>query len=259
MAKKRFCNIEIWDKSWFMELSPKLKCLVRYIYDKCDCTGVWVPNWKLVSVHINDSISEADLKLLPPDQFEILQGDKIFLPEFINFQYGVLSEQCMAHKPVFATLKKNNLSNRVFNRVSDTLLDKEKEKDIEKEMDMEKETEIKKEEKPKNNQKGETESGKPKSELELKFEAFILFRKKLKKPVLEESLQALKDRLWSISDKNEQSAIEIINQSIANGWQGLFKLKTENENLKPKNHGKRDRNSDKSDLQELLRNAYPNS
>ncbi len=135
MAKKRFCNVEIWDKTWFMELSPKLKCLVRYIYDKCDYSGLWVPNWKLVSIHINDTISSADLELLPSDQFEMMPEGKIFMPQYINFQYGVLSEQCMAHKPVFSAINKNNLSNRVFNRVSDTLQykEKEKEKDIEEE------------------------------------------------------------------------------------------------------------------------------
>lgn len=144
MAKKRFRDIEIWDKEWYMELAPRLKCLVAYLYDNCDASGVWTPNWKLLNLRINDEkkLSIEDIKLLPEDNFEVLENGKIFVIEFINFQYGTLSEASPAHKPVFQAIKNNNLSNRVFNRLYNSL--KEKEKDKEKEMDKEKETESEK-------------------------------------------------------------------------------------------------------------------
>lgn len=142
MAKKRFRDIEIWDKEWYMELAPRLKCLVDYLYDNCDASGVWTPNWKLLNLRINDEkkLTIDDIKLIPEGNFEVLENGKIFVIEFINFQYGTLSEASPAHKPVFQAIKNNNLSNRVFNRLSNSL--KEKEKDKEKEMDkeMEKET-----------------------------------------------------------------------------------------------------------------------
>ena len=31
---KRFTDTELWDKEWFMKLSPKLKCLVKLVRDK---------------------------------------------------------------------------------------------------------------------------------------------------------------------------------------------------------------------------------
>jgi hypothetical protein len=136
MSKKRFTDIEIWDKEWFMELSPKLKCLVRYLFDKCDPSGVWKPNWKLASIHIKDQVNEKDLQGIPKDQFEILPDGKIFLPDFITFQYGVLSEKSPAHKPIFRAIEKNRLSNRVFSRVADTLQEKDKEMEEDKEMDI---------------------------------------------------------------------------------------------------------------------------
>jgi hypothetical protein len=37
--------------------------------------------------------------------------------------------------------------------------------------------------------------------------------------------------LIKLSEKKEQNAIDIINQSIANGWKGFFQLKT-NQNAK---------------------------
>lgn len=133
MAKKRFTDIEIWDKEWFMDLTPKLKCLMKYLHDKCDASGCWKPNWKLASLHINEEVNQFDLSLLPKDQFEILENGKIFISDFVNFQYGKISKNSPAHNPVFIAIEKNGLNNRVFNRVLDTLQEKDIEKDIDKE------------------------------------------------------------------------------------------------------------------------------
>jgi hypothetical protein len=46
--------------------------------------------------------------------------------------------------------------------------------------------------------------------------------------VLQSSLEANKKKLMKMSDENPNTAIEIIEQSIANGWQGFFELKTNN-------------------------------
>ena len=143
MAKKRFTDIEIWDKEWFMQLTPTMKCLMKYLHDKCDASGCWKPNWKLASVHINEDVTESDLQNLPSDQYEILKNGKIFIPDFIKFQYGTLSDKSPAHKPIFIAIEKNNLSDRVFNRVSNTLQEKDiyMDKEEERDMDMEKEEE----------------------------------------------------------------------------------------------------------------------
>lgn len=142
MAKKRFTDIEIWDKTWYMELTPKLKCLMKYIFDKCDASGCWKPNWKLASLHIGESVNFSDLQYLPKDQYEIIDNGKIFIPDFINFQYGQLSKKSPAHNPIFSAIEKNNLSNRVFNRVSHTLQEKEEEEYMEKEEEKEQNTNI---------------------------------------------------------------------------------------------------------------------
>lgn len=133
MAKKRFTDIEIWDKEWYMELSPKHKCLMKYIFDKCDASGCWKPNWKLASLHINENVEVKDLKSLPNDQYEILSNGKIFIPDFINFQYGSISKKSPAHNPVFIAIEKNNLIDRVFNRVLNNPKEEDKEEDKEKE------------------------------------------------------------------------------------------------------------------------------
>lgn len=132
MAKKRFTDIEIWDREWYMELKPVHKCLMKYIFDKCDASGCWKPNWKLASLHIGETVNFSDLKKLPEDQYEVLESGKIFIPDFIKFQYGQLSKKSPAHNPIFLAIEKNNLSDRLFNRVSNSPKDMDKEKEEEK-------------------------------------------------------------------------------------------------------------------------------
>lgn len=110
---KRFTDTEIWDKEWFMNLSPKLKCLVKFVRDKCDVAGIWQPNWTLANTYVkaeNERISEADLIGIDDgNQFKKLSNGQIFCIGFIAFQYGELSEKCPPHKKIISILKKYQL------------------------------------------------------------------------------------------------------------------------------------------------------
>lgn len=59
-----------------------------------------------------------------------------------------------------------------------------------------------------------------------KYKEFLKFRKQIKSPIVETSISANKKRLMNISGNESDLAIEIIEQSIANGWKGFFELKT---------------------------------
>ena len=59
---KRFVDTELWQKEWFQDLSLKEKILVKYIFENCDCAGVWNGNFKLASFIIGDSVSIDDLE-----------------------------------------------------------------------------------------------------------------------------------------------------------------------------------------------------
>jgi uncharacterized protein YdaU (DUF1376 family) len=65
-----------------------------------------------------------------------------------------------------------------------------------------------------------------KSDLEIKLIEFYNFRKELKKPIVESSKEQFLQKLKTLSNNNESNAIKILNQSIANGWQGIFEIKT---------------------------------
>ena len=98
----------------------------------------------MASFVIGESVTLEELKTLNDKKrlFEFLPDGKIFIIDFIEFQYGKLSENCKPHKPIIALLKKYGLYERVLKGYSKgihTLEEKEQEK--EKEKDEEKEIE----------------------------------------------------------------------------------------------------------------------
>lgn len=118
---KRLTDTDIWDKEWFMKLSPKLKCLVKFVRDKCDLSGVWNPNWTLAQVYIGEKVNEKELlEIDNGDQFHKLKSGKIFCVDFIQFQNGTLSDKSPIHVKILSLLKIHDIPypypiNRVFN------------------------------------------------------------------------------------------------------------------------------------------------
>lgn len=66
------------------------------------------------------------------------------------------------------------------------------------------------------------------SEFQLKVLEFYNFRKSIRKPIVDKSKKAWLKKLAKLSNGDEQIAILIIDESIANGYQGIFELKTSN-------------------------------
>lgn len=61
--------------------------------------------------------------------------------------------------------------------------------------------------------------------LEEKIQEFSDYRKAIKKPLKPASFEAFMRRLIKLGNGNEETMIEILEVSIANGWQGIFPLK----------------------------------
>lgn len=66
------------------------------------------------------------------------------------------------------------------------------------------------------------------SDLQICIQEFYNFRKEMKKPILNASKRLFIDKLYKLSHNDEKVAINVLKQSIANGWQGIFELKNEN-------------------------------
>lgn len=143
---KRFTDTDIWDKSWFMALSCKQKCLVRFLFDKCDNCGIWEPNYRIAEIYIGEAVTEEEILAIDEgNQFEVLENGKIFASGFCEFQYGELTETCKPHLPIIKKLKKLGLYEYVskgYPKGIDTLKEKEQEKDTDKEKEEEKEKEV---------------------------------------------------------------------------------------------------------------------
>ena len=108
----RFTDTELWDRPWFMDLSPKIKCLVQYFWAKCDNSGVLRPNWKLISVQIGEDVSIDDLLAIDDGkQFKKLEGGKVWSIKFVKFQTKgrALSPKSKPHQQIVNLLEEHGL------------------------------------------------------------------------------------------------------------------------------------------------------
>jgi len=64
------------------------------------------------------------------------------------------------------------------------------------------------------------------SALEIALDNFVVFRKKIKKPLTDYAMTLLVDKLSDMA-QDDETKILILNQSILNGWMGVFPLKKE--------------------------------
>jgi hypothetical protein len=122
-----------WKKRFVRELSPQHKLLWFYILDDCNHAGIWDVDLEVASIRVGFDLSHDNL----PSSFgekviSFDNGDKWFIPEFIDFQYGELNPNSNVHKSVIALLDKYNLEGYLKGSqgVQSTLNNKDKDKDI---------------------------------------------------------------------------------------------------------------------------------
>ena len=65
------------------------------------------------------------------------------------------------------------------------------------------------------------------------FEDYVEYRKKAKSPMTEKAVSLAIKKLQELSSGDNDKAILIIEQSIMNGWKGLFELKTDTKAREP--------------------------
>ncbi|WP_176777420.1 hypothetical protein [Candidatus Avelusimicrobium faecicola] len=141
---KRFTDTDKWTKQWFGDLSIREKVLWLYCCDACDAAGIADFSTKFFSVSVGFPVKKETLDKAFGDRIVWLESSKFFIPSFIEFQYGQLTEACKPHKPIIKELEKLGLlvmengkgTVRVLKGYSkgiNTLEEKEKEKEQEKE------------------------------------------------------------------------------------------------------------------------------
>lgn len=75
------------------------------------------------------------------------------------------------------------------------------------------------------------ENNKELSIYDKKLDAFVRMRQKIKKPLTDEGVELIEQKLNKLSNGNEDLKIEILNQSIENSWQGVFEIKNNRQDL----------------------------
>jgi hypothetical protein len=110
---KRFTDTDKWLDPWFADLPPLSKLVWLYICDKCDHAGVIDISERIVSAMTGCDQGDVEGHLAELGRrVEKLPNGKWFVPGFVEFQYGALSEKSNLHKSVFRDIEKNNLNHR---------------------------------------------------------------------------------------------------------------------------------------------------
>ena len=108
---KRLSDSEIWNKDWFLDLTDKQKLLVKFLFDNCDCAGVYEISKRILRNSFEQEITKEDFEAIK--QVKFISENKIFIEDFIKFQYNtsipLLNPLNRVHKGILKSLEKNNI------------------------------------------------------------------------------------------------------------------------------------------------------
>lgn len=126
---KRFTDTEKWKKKFIRGLDIPYKLLYFYILDDCDHAGIWHVDIEVAKIRTGVVFDEAVALERFKEKIHVFDdGEKWFLPDFIEFQYGNLNPDNRAHKSVLDRLGKYNLDKVLISPLQGAM-DKDKEKD----------------------------------------------------------------------------------------------------------------------------------
>lgn len=227
---KRFTDTDKWKKKFIRSLPAPYKLLWLYLLDECDHSGVWIVDFDVARLRLDENVDEMEaLNLFEDKILPIDNGERWLILDFIEFQYGILKAENRAHQAVINTLIKYQLwddeeetiiKNKVLERSFKGPKDKEKEKEKDKDKEKEKEKE------------GENQIFYPfnSDEFLSMWKVWLDYRKEIKKPY--KSKKSEQAALKQLSEFDESFAINLIERSIAGGYQGLVFDNTKAEYLK---------------------------
>jgi hypothetical protein len=95
---KRFTETTKWQKEWYRLMGPKLRDLRSYLLDACDHAGILDVDLGTISHFVGWDVSVEDINesLRNRGVWHPGSSRKLFIPDFIEFQYGDASNQFKA-------------------------------------------------------------------------------------------------------------------------------------------------------------------
>jgi len=133
---KRFIDTDIFKKQFIRGLDPRSKLFFFYLITDCNHAGIWDCDWEVASIRCGCDLDKDFVIENFKGKLVLFDDDtKIFIPSFIEFQYGELNPENRAHKSVIDILNKYNLDKikpltRPFQGCKD--MDKDQYKDMDK-------------------------------------------------------------------------------------------------------------------------------
>lgn len=103
---KRFTDTAKWDKAWFRKLSPPEKCVWMFLCDRCDHAGFWDIDMDALHFFVGTTWRIEDLTSTFGDKITLVGKDKIFIPDFVEFQYGNLNPKNRVHNSIIQKAEK---------------------------------------------------------------------------------------------------------------------------------------------------------
>ncbi len=108
---KRFTDTEKYKKPFIRGLKGAYKLLWDYLYTTCDNAGIWIVDFEVAQIYLGSdmSVNRVDaLRFFNAEEVRVVEfdgGKKWFLPSFITFQHGELSNSNPAHKKIIPVLR----------------------------------------------------------------------------------------------------------------------------------------------------------
>ena len=141
---KRFTDTEKFSDTWYRKLSLLHKVIWEYLLAECNHAGI-LENFDLemMSFKIGAEVTMEDLEKFE-NRIIFISDSVLYIPKFIDFQYGTLNAQSKVHASVLRELEKykiNTLSIEYVKSIN-TLKDKNKNKDKNKDKEIEKDIKL---------------------------------------------------------------------------------------------------------------------
>lgn len=214
---KRFIDTKMFEDEWICSLSKDGKLFFIYYITTCDHAGILKLNRKLCEFQTGLKNTDTVIKELGKSLITVKEN-VYFMPRFIKFQYPDFPKSTVKQQDsALKILKSYNL----FNDETNSYLTLSKElpnsydSDNYSDSDSDNVNVI-------NKNKYEF----VKIEFKQSFEKWIAYKKERKESYKSEmSLKTFYDNLIKLSNNNPDIAMQIVNQSIANNWAGIFELK----------------------------------
>lgn len=141
---KRFIDTDLFKKSFFRGLEAPYKVLWIYILTDCNFAGIWEVDLEVAGLRCGfdyciKGVMKSPLaeKIVPVDN-----GEKWFIPSFVDFQYGTLNESNRAHAAVCRILERYQIKPLVSSLQG--AMDKDMDKDLDLDKDKDKDKDRKK-------------------------------------------------------------------------------------------------------------------